>query len=191
MRLPVFIRRPLGSLGLSLVLLGVGLGAPQAAAAAAGPGPVIINKPGRGPRPMLLDLHGCFTHFGVGPAVGARFAIPIVDNGFVPVINNSVSLTFGGDFYWVRIDRDDYAAAIGFPVTLQWRFFFTPRWSAFGEVGFNLFLHPNLVAGDGWRWYPNSWVVSAIGGRYQVSDRVHLVARLGSPYSSFGVSFAF
>lgn len=140
---------------------------------------------------MMLDLHAGFIYYGYGPSVGARFAIPIVRQGFVPMINNSVSITFGGDFYWIRLGRDRYAAAVGFPVTLQWRFLFTQKLSAFGEVGVNLFLHPDYIAGDGWRMYPGSWVIAAIGGRYKLNDSVYLVGRVGSPYSSIGVSFAF
>ncbi len=177
------------SLLSSLVLLFV-MSLAGSALAAAKPH-VIINKPGQGARPMMLDLHGGFSHFGTGLSVGARFSIPIVENGFVPPINNTVSITFGGDFYWVKLDRDRYAAAVGFPVTLQWRFLFTDKLSAFGEMGANIFLHPDLIAGDGWFWYPGSWVIAAIGGRFKINESISLVGRLGNPYSSFGASFTF
>ena len=173
----------------NLVLLLVVIVAGSALAAAKTQ--VIINKPGVGSRPMMLDLHGGFSHFGTGLSVGARFSIPIVENGFVPQINNTVSITFGGDFYWVKLGRDRYAAAVGFPVTLQWRFLFTKRLSAFGEMGANIFLHPDLIAGDGWFWYPGSWVIAAIGGRFKINESISLVGRLGNPYSSFGASFTF
>lgn len=154
-------------------------------------GQVTIKNPFRGTRPMTLDLHGGFTHLGNGPAVGARFSIPIVQNGFVPSINNAVFITFGGDFYWLKIDHNDYEPAVGFPVTLHWQFYFTTRWSAFGEAGFNLFLHPSLFRGDGWVWAGGHWAIAAVGGRYQLSKSIALVLRLGNPYSCFGATFKF
>jgi hypothetical protein len=152
---------------------------------------VTIRSPFNGERPMLLDLHLGFTHLGVGPALGARFSIPIVHNGFVPVINNAVFITFGGDFFWVKVGREDYAAAVGIPVTLNWQFYFTRKWSAFGELGFNIYLAPAVFEGDGWYWAPGQWAIAAVGGRYQVNDSFALVLRVGNPYSCIGVTFSF
>ena len=176
-----FLRKTVILVGLQLLWLSVDVGAET----------VLINRPGKGVRTELLDFHGGFTHFGAGPALGVRYSIPIVHNGFVPTINNTVSVSFGGDFYWVKIDSDEYATALGFPVTLQWRFLFTSRWSAFGELGVNLFLAPDLIAGEDWRWHPGSWVIAAIGGRLRLNRSWSLVGRLGNPYSSIGASLRF
>ena len=136
------IQKKLKFLLSALVLSSALIGSMPVASADA----VIINRPGSGSRPMMLDLHAGFIYYGYGPSIGARFSIPIVRQGFLPMINNTVAITFGGDFYWIRLNRDHYAAGVGFPVTLQWRFLFTQKLSAFGEIGVNLFLHPDLIA---------------------------------------------
>jgi hypothetical protein len=142
-------------------------------------------------RPMQLDIHGGFTHLGLGPTAGVRFGIPIVQNGFVRSINNAVYINFGADFYWMKHKKDAYAPGLGIPVMLHWEFFFTPRWSAFAELGANLFFHPKFFKGDGWHWSPGHWIVGAVGGRFHFNSVVALVLRLGNPYSAFGVTFMF
>lgn len=62
-------------------------------------GRVDIRTPHTGSRPFQLDVHAGFTWWGVGFASGARFGIPILNNGFVPSINNAVYINFGADFY--------------------------------------------------------------------------------------------
>lgn len=158
--------------------------------AAAERGGVNIRTPFTGDRSMQLDVHGGFSHIGLGAAAGARFSIPIMDNGFVRSINNAVYINFGGDFYWVRHGKD-YAPAVGIPVTLNWEFYFSRRWSAFAELGVNVYLHPNLFRGHGWDWSPGHWIIGAIGGRLHFNDHIALVLRLGNPYSAFGVTFSF
>lgn len=150
----------------------------------------IIKSPFGGQRPYQLDVHAGFSFLGRGLAAGARFGIPIVHNGFVKSINNSIHINFGADLYFIDY-HDDYAVAVGIPVTMHWEFYFTPRWTAFGEVGPNLFLHPAVFKGDGWDWSPGHWFSAAVGGRYMISEGFALTLRLGSPYSSFGVSFLF
>ncbi len=150
-----------------------------------------IRQPFSGDRrPFQLDVHGGFSHFGLGVATGVRFGIPIVQNGFVRSINNAVYINFGGDFYWVK-HSNRYDPAVGFPVTLHWEFYFTDRWSAFAELGFNIFLDPRLFRGDGWHWSPGHWIVGAIGGRFHINQMIALTLRLGNPYSAFGVTFMF
>src|SRR5262245_18376296 len=65
----------------------------------------IIKNPGDHPDYKFeLEPHGVFgwghLYVGSGYAFGVRGSIPIVDNGFVPSINNSVAISFGLD--WVR-----------------------------------------------------------------------------------------
>src|SRR5690606_24283643 len=99
---------------------------------------VDIRTPHRGQRPFQLDIHGGLTWWGWGAATGARFGIPILNNGFVPSINNAVYINFGVDFYWTRRYHDSrgwhYGAGVGFPVALHWEFYFNENWSAFVEL---------------------------------------------------------
>ncbi len=149
-----------------------------------------IRVPFSGRRPMQLDVHGGFSHFGLGAAAGVRFGIPIVQNGFVPSINNAVYINFGGDFYWDRWG-DRYGPAVGVPVTLHWEFYFTDRWSAFAELGVNVYFSPAFLRGDGWGWSPGHWICGAVGGRFFITSSIALTLRLGNPYSAFGVTFLF
>ena len=163
---------------LCVAALGLGLATPAMATE--------IGTPHTGGRPQLLDLHAGFPVFGVGAALGARYGIPLVTNGFVPPINNSVYVNFGADVYTLS----GFGIGIGIPVSMQWNFYFTDEWSAFGEVGLNLFLAPGGGGGNLLLFGTNN-IISTVGGRYHLNDSVALHLRLGNPYAAFGVEFAF
>lgn len=157
-------------------------------------GPSIIKRPFGGARPYQLDVHAGFAWIGKGLAAGARFGIPIIHNGFIKKINNSIHINFGADLYFIDAvgkKNSAYSMGLGIPVTLHWEFYFTPRWSAFGEVGPNIFIHSETLKGHGWDWSPGHWFIASAGGRYFLSQTLALTLRLGSPYSSFGLSFLF
>src|SRR5579863_2509195 len=66
-----------------------------------------IKHPGDHPDYAVeIEPHGLWswTHYDYAPndgfGLGARFSIPIVKNGFIPSINNSVAIGFGLD--WVH-----------------------------------------------------------------------------------------
>ncbi len=158
---------------------------------------VDIRTPHRGQRPFQLDIHGGLTWWGWGAATGARFGIPILNNGFVPSINNAVYINFGVDFYWTRRYHDSrgwhYGAGVGFPVALHWEFYFNENWSAFVELGVNVFLHPRFVHGDApWDIYEGGyWFLGQVGGRFHINEWFALTLRVGTPYTSFGITFLF
>ena len=70
-----------------------------------------------------------------------------------------------------------HAAGLGIPVTLHWEFYFTPEWSAFGEVGPNLYIHPAVFHGDGWIFSGEHWFHGAVGGRYFIDRSLTLTLR--------------
>lgn len=155
-----------------------------------------VQQPYQGRRPFELDVHAGFVWHGRGLASGVRFGIPIVHNGFIPKLNNAVYINFGGDFYFIDAHRipghsRGYRPGLGFPVAMCWEFYFSERWSAFGEVGVNIMLDPWLLAGEGMHAHPAHWVLAAVGGRFKFNDSVALVLRVGSPYAVFGVTFMF
>src|SRR5262245_50527907 len=108
---------------------------------------LIIQHPGDHPRYVfeaephlvlgVIDPPGYASGSGLG--IGFRGSIPIMHNGFIPKLNNSVAIGFGVDF--VRYGRGDYCRNGGplqdcqdigrndgfnefyFPVVLQWNFF--------------------------------------------------------------------
>jgi hypothetical protein len=169
---------------------------------------LIIKNPGDHPRYVFEAEPHVVLGFieppgyaaGTGFGLGFRGAIPIVRNGFVPSINNSVAIGFGADF--ARYGRGDYCVDGGplpncnrvradgfnefyFPVVLQWNFFLSRNWSVFGEPGVAL----NYHAWNGPRRLDVDPFIFFLGGRYHFSDKVTLTMRIGYPAFSVGASF--
>ncbi len=178
-----------------------------------------IKHPGDHPQYTVeVEPHGVwgwtdYNHApGDGFGLGARFSIPVTDDGFIKTINNSVAVTFGVDwlhysgtacyyyYYGPRYPGNCYyvgdANYLFFPVAMQWNFFVAKSWSVFGEPG--LFIY------HGWFDYcsgvapgypcsnPTSTGVDValyIGGRYHFNEHVALTLRIGYPTFSLGVSF--
>ena len=172
----------------------------------------IIKNPGDHPNYKVelephLDFGWANLYASNGFGAGFRAGIPIVQNGFVPSINNSVAISFGVD--WLRYSGCYYGRGVFatgndlgcgasfflFPVTMQWNFWLTPRWSVFGEPGLYVYhgvyddfcnskfrncIEPTKT-GLGFAAYA--------GGRFHFNDTVALTLRLGYPTLSFGVSF--
>jgi hypothetical protein len=177
-----------------------------------------IKHPGDHPDYAVeIEPHGVWswTHYDYAPndgfGLGARFSIPIVKNGFVPSINNSVAIGFGVDWaHYSGATCYDYggphyhgpcydvgdANYLFFPVVMQWNFFVARQWSVFGEPGLVIYhgffdycagAPPGSNCGN-----PTSTGVDFaffVGGRYHFNDHVALVLRVGYPTFSFGVSF--
>jgi hypothetical protein len=195
-------------------VVGCLLGATALVAAASSPAHAqsIIKNPGDHPDYKVeLEPHGVFgwaNHWASnGFGLGLRATIPIVQNGFVKTINNSVGISFGLD--WLRYDGcyyydrragryDGYGCGASFflvPVTMQWNFWLTPKWSVFGEPGlyvyhgvFDDYCDPRFI---GCTTPSRTSVGPALyaGGRFHFSDTVSLTMRLGYPSISLGVSF--
>lgn len=154
-----------------------------------------IRQPGDHPsyaiemEPQLILGWGGFDGYGAGGfGVGGRFTIPIVKNGFVPSINNTVGIGFGVDFTYYDSCGDlacngHVADLVSFPVVMQWNFYVAQRWSVFGEPGISL----NYASEERNYFFPAP--IFEVGGRYHFSEHVALTARIGFPYFSIGVSF--
>jgi len=181
----------------------------------------IIRRPGDHPNysveiePHLLAAF-LFTRAGQGYGLGGRFTIPIVKNGFVSTINNSVGIGFGLD--WAHYNGCDYYnyydPRYGYdcpnfntfvsPVVMQWNFFLSTHWSVFGEPGFALeygtwggcngaYIDPNgNVHNYACPNRPNPFSIEPVfffGGRFHFSESAALTMRVGWPYFSIGISF--
>jgi hypothetical protein len=140
---------------------------------------------------------------GSGFGVGFRGSIPLMHNGPISKLNNSMAIGFGIDF--VRFGRGDFCRDGGplgecrdigrsegfnefyFPIVLQWNFFLSRNWSVFGEPGLALNYHA-------WKG-PNDLDVAPFvfyaGGRFHFADRIALTMRIGYPAFSVGCSFLF
>jgi hypothetical protein len=168
----------------------------------------IIRHPGDHPDYSFeAEPHGVLGLWGVpgpgdgfGIGVGFRGSIPIVDNGFVRTINNSVAISFGID--WVHYEVDDWcddwpgpgpgncywgndADLFWLPVAMQWNFWLSENWSVFGEPGLALRINDDNYDDDvdlDFAFYA--------GGRYHFGDTASLTMRLGWPSAfTIGVSF--
>jgi hypothetical protein len=144
---------------------------------------------------LLLGWDNVYSAGGVG--LGARFSIPIVDNGFVEEINDSVAISFGADLVYYGscwYHGDCTATYLDFPVAMQWNFYVARRWSVFGEPGL-LIYHgfvsdcPNNGNCPGSPHVTGLEPAIYVGGRYHMSEKAALTMRIGFPAFSFGVSF--
>jgi hypothetical protein len=139
---------------------------------------VVIDQPGaRTPYVFEAEPHVLIEPFGVPalPGGGFRGTIELLENGFIPPINNSVGIGFGADIT---------PETLRIPVVLQWNFFLSNRWSVFGEPGAAIVIYDNRrdpSAIDYFAFYA--------GGRWHFSDRVTLTMRVGRPAFSLGFSF--
>jgi hypothetical protein len=147
---------------------------------------------------------------GSGYGLGMRASIPIVDNGFISSINNSVAIGFGLDWgryshqCWLKNDRDWKGDCsndeVLIPVVMQWNFYLTRAFSLFGEPGLAV-RHSRWSWPNGYCDGPNGAVpcdysdsdtdvepVLFVGGRVG-NDDVSFTFRLGWPYASVGASF--
>lgn len=111
---------------------------------------------------------------------GFRATIEVADPAFHPKLNNTVGVTFGMDVTSCT-DFCQNDAVLFFPVAVQWNFFFSKEWGAFGELG------PMIRADLGDQVLPDLY--AQIGGRYLINDSIGLTLRIGYPFVTFGVSF--
>jgi hypothetical protein len=147
---------------------------------------------------LLLGWDDVYANDGFG--LGARFSIPIVDNGFVSTINNSVAIGFGLDLVhyddcWYNGNCD--ANYVHLPVVMQWNFYVASRWSVFGEPGLVIYHGffndcPSAPPNVGCPARPRETSVEPalyLGGRYHFNDKMSLTMRIGFPSISVGISF--
>jgi hypothetical protein len=146
---------------------------------------------------LVLGWDDVYASDGFG--VGGRFSIPIVENGFVPSINNSVAIGFGLDL--VHYDSCWYvgncsANYIHIPVVMQWNFYVARQWSVFGEPGlviFHGFIEdcPVSIKNCPINGPRETSVEPALylGGRYHFNNKMSLTMRVGFPSISIGLSF--
>jgi hypothetical protein len=144
---------------------------------------------------LVLGWDDVYASDGWG--VGGRFSIPIVDNGFVPSINNSVAIGFGLDLLhydscWYNADCS--ANYIHIPVVMQWNFYVSQHWSVFGEPGLVIFhgFFDDCPFQNGCPGRPRETSVEPalyLGGRYHFNDKMSLTMRIGFPSISVGISF--
>jgi hypothetical protein len=146
---------------------------------------------------------------GSGVGAGVRGNFVILPEGFIPNVNDSVAIGVGLDFgrYYGNWSVNGYQnqclhfqsgpngtqictevtsnggtyTYVYIPVVMQWNFWLTRRFSAFGEPGVD-FYH---LGNHGFSAVPAFY----LGGRVQLSDRITLTGRIGYPTVAIGASF--
>jgi hypothetical protein len=164
-----------------------------------------IDRPGAHPSYSAeLEFHGLvqwdvepWNHNGFG--LGARASIPVIAQGPITTVNNSLAVAFGFDWahashchpeprYNARVDCSNNN--FEFPVTVQWNFFFSDVISLLVELGLD-------VRYETWSWRDGpgdeddveAFPQFLIGPRFFVGKNVAIPIRIGWPYLSVGVSF--
>lgn len=161
----------------------------------------IIKRPGLHPDTWELEPHLNFRGLllpenNAGFGLGVRATIPIVRNGFVSSINNSVGIGFGLD--WLAY-RGAGLNQFVLPVAMQWNFFLTKAWSVFAEPGVALNLYTESCD-DYYRLDRGRYVGRGcrrnllephlgIGARWHFKPDMALTLRLANTYLSAGISW--
>lgn len=140
-----------------------------------------IERKGKHPRYTFeLEGHVMYTTIeppgaidrGFGP--GVRGSLPIVPEGLIPALNDSLAVSTGLDYAATAA-----ADHIYIPVVLQWNLWVLPGFSGFFEPGIA------ILTARGTHVLPNF----ELGARFfVVPDKVSITARAGVPTVSLGVS---
>jgi hypothetical protein len=122
-----------------------------------------------------------YSTFTVG--VGLRFYIPIVKEGFLPMLNDSFGIEFGADTSLVLGSYLGFA--LGLPVEVRWNFHIFPKLEAYAKLGLGL----GVLAVGFTYVYPIP--VANVGVLFKVNKVLSLRAEIGSPAVKIGLGLAF
>jgi len=131
--------------------------------------------------------------FGLGLAL--RYTLPIVPGGFIPKLNDDLSLELGADFsysWWGTFGVTyGYLNLVIPAVEARWSFHFTRRWEAYGKVGvgfqYRHFTNYNYRYSAVDYLYFNA----AVGGLMHLSDLLAIRAEIGYGGLRVGVGLSF
>jgi hypothetical protein len=180
---------------------------------------IIKNDAGSPEFAVEVEPHAVLAPFwppggsGQGLGLGLLVGINLAPRGFIPTVNDSVSLGLGLDWVsyfgsqaqtgdcteWRGSGQDAICVRTSSgggtgntyfysPVVMQWNFYLTDQWSVFGEPGLALYLNTGGI--DGGARFGLTPVFNA-GGKWHFSKAAALTMRLGYPYTTVGVSLYF
>lgn len=128
---------------------------------------------------------GAYGGCGFPLELGARFNIPVVPNGFVPMLNDSFDIEFGADFDLY------FGGLVGFGiipvVSARYTFYLLP----------NLWVYPKLEFGVGIIGYPGYAVFPRFhwnflaGVGYNITQKISLRAEVGYYALKVGIGINF
>ena len=134
-------------------------------------------------RPSELSVMAYLPwYYGFGIGATARYSIPIVQNGFISTLNNSVSLEPG-----IGIEFSSYAGSSYTLVTPYvvgtWNFYFSDALRAYGGIGVGW--HIGSYGGLG------AYIDGVVGGYYKLGSGLTLRGEVGYGGPKIGLAFAF
>ncbi|MBL8918301.1 MAG: hypothetical protein JNJ54_05535 [Myxococcaceae bacterium] len=155
-----------------------------------GPGSLSDASPQRR-HPMLSFFlgfpAGYFGYGGIPFSVGARYLQPILHDGFVPSLNDSLSVEAGVDLYALGASR--FGAALAIPIEAMWALHFSTKFSGYLKLGAALEIR---FLGD-WCWANvcggvlGAGIIAQLGLMYRITDAITLRAELGYPGLKLGI----
>lgn len=129
-------------------------------------------------------------YYGFGMGAAARYTLPVVHEGFIPALNDSFELEFGGDLWFGGNSAFSYTA-IGIPAEARWTFHLTDRLDAYAKLGLGWVLAFANASGFGTYDVGGFYATGGPGVAYRVGDAVSLRAEVGNFGLRAGVGFAF
>ncbi|MBZ4414956.1 porin family protein [Myxococcus sp. RHSTA-1-4] len=132
--------------------------------------------------------------YGFGAGAGARYTLPIVKDGFISNLNDSVELEFGGDFWFANygaLGADYGYTGLAIPAEGRWTFHITPKFSAYGKVALGYAFHFwSDDVGDDFDTGHVYWDATS-GVLYQLSDSMWLRGEVGYAGLKAGIGLKF
>ena len=133
-------------------------------------------------RKSMLTVWGSLGWWS-GLGVGARYTLPLVADGFLAELNDSVELEFGADLYF--LGWYGYSS-LDIPVEGRWSFHVLPNLSLYGKLAAGV--QVDFLAGSLRLWPLFHFAPGAI---YHLSENFAVRAELGYRGLRLGVAFAF
>lgn len=162
---------------------------------------VRVQTPDTARYPLEVEVHGSFgadnVYGDTGLGAGLRVSIPLVAGWLGRNVSQNLAISFGADvlnYQNCYYTNQCGATYLMLPVAAQWNVFFARRVSVFGEGGLFLYrgFYDGCGPGNGVCDTPSDFGVLptfALGVRVRLAPNVALLARLGYPTSTVGVSF--
>ncbi len=154
-----------------------------------------LNDMGPHTRSSMLSVFALLS-WGNGLGVAGRYTLPVMHDGFIDTINDSVELEFGADVsfssYSVLGFNYGYTNLV-IPLEGRWSFHLNPKLSLYGKLSLGWYI--NFWTGDiegvqGLN-YSGIYLSGGAGALYALSDTFWLRGELGATGAKLGVGFNF
>lgn len=146
------------------------------------------------PTDLSLLLHLPF-YYGFGIGVQGRFEIPVLNEGFIPSINDSISVepSLGLAYSDAGVGSFDINVFTISPAAYGlWSFWFSEKFRAYGGLGLGVAI--GVVSGDDFvndEGYTDLYIDPVVGLFYNVAPNFALRAELGNEGAKGGIAIMF